>query len=287
MHRLAAEGIRGADLVFACIGPALELFSRYPRVELPDGEVVGLGANPEARGEPARRGYLSYVWEAVGKAALAQVLEAGDGSVGMLEEDARLTALFLWTVQATELTENGSVPTAEDPDDDAADDDEDEVAVRGKKKGLVLIYDVVRRFAQPLGIHLDQWEGRIVETEKGVVRLLPVRERAAQLFGEDGAAAVAERLETARSERGLGQTAFEFRELASPAVTPAKGRRKGRRAAAEDAAEMRRDATTLDRVHAAMLFQASGASNALRALLETEIGRGPEFLRLATALPAL
>src|SRR5262249_31159588 len=42
-----------------------------------------------------------------------------------------------------------------------------------------------------------------------------------------------------------------------------------------------------DRVHAAMLFQASGASNALRALLETEIGRGPEFLRLANALTAL
>jgi hypothetical protein len=36
-----------------------------------------------------------------------------------------------------------------------------------------------------------------------------------------------------------------------------------------------------------MLFQASGASNALRALLEAETGRGPEFLRLANALSAL
>jgi hypothetical protein len=44
---------------------------------------------------------------------------------------------------------------------------------------------VVRRFAQPLGIHLPEWEGRIIETEKGVVRLLSVKERAKQLFGEE------------------------------------------------------------------------------------------------------
>ncbi len=29
MERLQGEGVRGADLVFACIGPALEIFSRY------------------------------------------------------------------------------------------------------------------------------------------------------------------------------------------------------------------------------------------------------------------
>jgi putative DNA methylase len=48
-----------------------------------------------------------------------------------------------------------------------------------------------------------------------------------------------------------------------------------------------REATTLDRVHAAMLFQASGAYNALRALLQAEIQRGSDFLRLANALSAL
>ncbi len=57
------------------------------------------------------------------------------------------------------------------------------------------MFDVVRRFAQPLGIHLDNWEDRIIETEKGIVRLLPVGERGAQLFGQEGADLVAERLE--------------------------------------------------------------------------------------------
>jgi hypothetical protein len=36
-----------------------------------------------------------------------------------------------------------------------------------------------------------------------------------------------------------------------------------------------------------MLLQASGRSNALRALLKGEQGRSPDFLRLANALSAL
>ena len=42
MERLQGEGVRGADLVFACIGPALEIFSRYGAVETAEGREVGL-----------------------------------------------------------------------------------------------------------------------------------------------------------------------------------------------------------------------------------------------------
>ena len=52
-----------------------------------------------------------------------------------------------------------------------------------------------------LGIHLPDWEGRIIEAKKGVVRLLPVRERAKQLFGEDGASAVTDQIEHAPTTR--------------------------------------------------------------------------------------
>ena len=62
MERLQGEGIRGADLVFACVGPALEIFSRYSRVETAEGREVEL---PE---------YLEKVWEVVGRTALEQVL---------------------------------------------------------------------------------------------------------------------------------------------------------------------------------------------------------------------
>ena len=96
IERLQGEGIRGADLVFACIGPALEIFSRYRSVETAEGDEVDL---PE---------YLEKVWEVVGRAALQQVLgtseaQARNGLAGALEEDARLTALFLWTLQSTEV----------------------------------------------------------------------------------------------------------------------------------------------------------------------------------------
>jgi putative DNA methylase len=175
IKRLQGEGIRGAGLVFACIGPAMEIYSRYRRVEDAEGREIPLVGDPTAS-EPYKRGFLAYVWETVGRLALEQVLgtaeaQARNGGAGALEEDSRLTALFPWTLQTTETATNGEGTK----DDAEADEDEDEAEKPKKKKaGFTLIYDVARRFAQPLGIHLDKGEGRIIETEKGVVRLLPV-----------------------------------------------------------------------------------------------------------------
>lgn len=108
MERLQGEGIRGADLVFACIGPALEIYSRYSKVVDAEEREIPLGGDPEAT-EPHKRGYLAYVWEVVGRTALEHVLgtaeaRARNGAAGALEEDARLTALFLWAIQATETS---------------------------------------------------------------------------------------------------------------------------------------------------------------------------------------
>jgi adenine-specific DNA methylase len=291
MERLQGEGIRGADLVFACIGPALEIFSRYRKVETADGREVKLAE------------YLEKVWEAVGRTALEQVLgtaeaKARNGAAGAVEEDARLTALFLWTLQSTN-GENGSSQPAEgsaqtsgEPDEESEEDlsgaDDGETTPKVKIKGYSLVFDVVRRFAQPLGIELPKWEGRIIETKKGVVRLMAVSERAKQLFGEDGADAVADWIEHDPT-RPIQQVLFpEFEEEQAPKI---RGRGRGRRKVTLDlsAAEgdSTREATTLDRVHAAMLLQAGGQSNALRALIKAEQERGPDFLRLANALSAL
>jgi hypothetical protein len=282
MERLQREGVRGADLVFACIGPALEIFSRYAKVETAEGREVKLDE------------YLAKVWEVVGRSALRQVLgtagaEAGNGAAGAVEEDARLTALFLWTLQATD-GEGAEDKGGETEDEDVAEVDEDqEAGSSGKAKGYTLVFDVVRRFAQPLGIALPKWERRVIETKKGVVRLLPVAERAKQLFGEDGASAVASRLEQTAT---LGKNPLQgmlFPEMeAVPKVRG--GRARGRRGTIEVSdvsLAAASEATTLDRVHAAMLLQASGRTNALRALLKAEQDRGPDFLRLANALSAL
>ncbi len=271
MERLQGEGIRGADLVFACIGPALEIFSRCSRVEMADGSEVGLPA------------YLEKVWEVVGRTALENVLGAAEakarnGLAGALEEDARLTALFLWTLQATSAADEG------DGAEEAAAHQTDQQPSGVGAKGYSLAFDVARRFAQPLGIDMPKWEKRVVETKKGVVRLLPVSERAKRLFGEEGSAAMARALEQPGGpQRDLfAGTAVHASELAhtrgGSAPLPTG---RGARTAPEEGA------TTLDRVHTAMLLQAGGRTHALRNLVAAERERGPDFERLANALSAL
>ena len=270
MHRLEGEGVRGADLVFACIGPALEIYSRYRRVETPDGHEVTL---PE---------YLERVWEVVGREALKQVLgtaeaQARNGAAGALEEDARLTALFLWTLQSTnDTTPNGAASEVEKTDE------EDETP-RRQAVSFSLPYDVARRFAQPLGIHLEDWEKRIIQTQKGVIQLRPVTDRAKDLFGESGADAVADEIESTAS----ASSQMSLFPEEAPMVRGRARKRGNTTPASGSGLETQREATTLDRVHAAMLLQASGRTEALRNLLRSEQDRSPDFLRLANALSAL
>lgn len=295
MERLESEGVRGADLVFACIGPALEIYSRYAKVVDAEEREIPLGGNPEAK-EPHLRGYLSYVWEVVGRTALEQILgtaeaKARNGAAGALEEDARLTALFLWTLQSTNGSEQKATGNGAEDETPEGDDEDDVSSTRASKKGFSLLFDVVRRFAQPLGIRLPEWEGRIIETKKGVVRLLAVSERALQLFGEEGAEVVADRLETdSRLPLTGWLPGLEPKSTAPSIITRGKGR--GRRSAtggrvSDESLRTHREATTLDRVHAGMILQSSGRANALRALLKAEQERGPDFVRLANALSAL
>ena len=263
MERLQGEGVRGADLVFACIGPALEIFSRRRAVETADGREVGL---PE---------YLEKVWEVVGRAALEQVLGAAgarDGPAGALEEDARLTALFLWTLQSTEA-----------PGGNGGEEEDEETVARAAAGGFNLPFDVVRRFSQPMGIDLERWTGRVIGQDKGVVRLLPVAERARALFGEDGARAAAEWIE---DDADADPPPTLFPDL-DAAPKPARRGRGNGTVLDGDAGLPPLDATVLDRVHAAMLLQAGGHANALRALIASEQDRGPDFPRLANALSAL
>ena len=254
MERLQAEGVRGADLVFACIGPALEVYSRFRAVETAEGEPVGL------------REFLEKVWEVVGRAALRQVLDAtGTKDLNEAhEEDARLTALFLWTLQSTESR-----------GDEVTGGSEGRGANR--RGGYALPYDVVRRFAQPMGIDLDASTGRVIDQRKGVVYLLTLAERAKVLFGRDSTPKLAEWTPLSRD---VGQLMLfdgnEAEQAARAGTTPEP---------VLDLASER--ATTLDRIHVGMLLQAGGNATALRSLIEEERQSGPGFLRLANALSAL
>ena len=140
-----------------------------------------------------------------------------------------------------------------------------------------------------------------------MVRLLSVKERGKQLFGEESISVAGFRIE--EQARRDPQMKFDFAvESEAGTVPKIKGRRTKSPPAYRQAgnpplskegkegvkkqdlpagASAKAGTTTLDRVHAAMLLQASGQTNALRALLKAEQDRGPDFLRLANALSAL
>src|SRR5207253_155062 len=152
----------------------------------------------------------------------------------------------------------------ETEDEETGDDEDNEGPSGGPPKGFTLVFDVVRRFAQPLGIELPKWESRVIETKKGIVRLLPVSERAKQLFGENGAQAAAARLE----QEGVGANPLQgmlFPDMQQVVPIPKTRRNRAMAASDVDVSEeslaAAREATTLDRVHAAMLLQAGGRTN--------------------------
>ena len=165
MPRLAEEGVVGADAIFACLGPALEIFSRYSRVEKASGEAVPL------------KEYLEQVWAAVAKEALTMIFTGADATG--FEEDARLTAMWLWTLKTGDA--NGAERRGAE---DESDDDEEDSGKKGGDGGFVLEFDAARKIAQGLGAHLEDL-GTLVEVAGETARLLPVSERATHLFGKD------------------------------------------------------------------------------------------------------
>jgi adenine-specific DNA methylase len=74
MPRLAEEGVVGADAIFACLGPALEIFSRYSRVEKASGEIVTLKEYLERRGRAAAMD--QYVHESLDKVGIQRETQA-------------------------------------------------------------------------------------------------------------------------------------------------------------------------------------------------------------------
>ena len=95
------------------------------------------------------------------------------------EEDARLTAMWLWTLFAGQNV-NGDAAIEE-----AEEEDESDTAASAPK-GYVLEYDAARKIAQGLGAHLESLTS-LVEVKGEIARLLPVAERTRKLFGKDEA----------------------------------------------------------------------------------------------------
>ena len=171
MPRLASEGVVGADAIFACLGPALEIFSRYSHVEKSNGDNVPL------------REYLTHVWAVVSNEALSMIFK--DSDAAGLEPDARLTAMWLWTLGASSSA-SGNGNGHPDPEDEGEEEDTEDKTTPEKISGFLLEFDAARKIAQGLGIHLEKIPS-VVEVKGDKARLLPVAERTKYLFGKDSA----------------------------------------------------------------------------------------------------
>lgn len=257
MPRLREEGVVGADAIFSCLGPALEIYSRYSTVEKASGEEVTL------------REYLEYVWGAVSREALNLIFEGADATG--FEEDARLTAMWLWTLK----TETNGHKSSKN-----GDEEEDEEESSPKKSGnsglFALEYDTARKIAQGLGAHMEQMPG-LVKIEGSSARLLSVEERTKYLFQSD----VGKIPEGGKKGKGKGKgkqatLLNDFRSVVDQYVESGEIK------------VISTGKTALDRVHQAMLLFSAGRGDALkRFLVEDGVGSDDRFWRLAQALSAL
>jgi adenine-specific DNA methylase len=274
LPRLAEEGIEGADAIFSCIGPALEVYSRYERVETA-AEAIPL-ADVKTRAEPGRsngngqvvkRGFLSFLWEAIAREAMTTIAEKYMESADPtgFEEDARLTAMWLWTLRSRA---NGPAPAAEE--EASLEGEEEETTAQKQPRGYALPYDDVRLIIQGLGAHEESLKrpGAILDIKGEVARLVSVAERRQHLRGKKEGAVQPRR-------RGRKPQLDFLEDIGLPPVV-------------EDQELVRPGATVLDRLHQAMLLFADGRSETLRQfLVDGGVGKDDRFWRLANALSAL
>ena len=256
MPRLTEQGVVGADAIFACLGPALEIFSRYSSVEKANGEIVPL------------REYLECVWAAISKEALSTIFKDADTS--NFKEDARLTAMWLWTLSAGN-GETGKTDKMSVPQEEEEEDDDENTGKKAKVTGFSLEYDAARKIAQGLGAHLETLT-HLVEVKGNKARLLPVKERAAYLFGKEGISTDIPK-KKAKGDKQLTITGI-LAELPEDEHGEIKISRIGE--------------TVCDKVHQAMLLFNSGRSEALKRFLVDEgIGNDTRFWQLAQSFSAL
>lgn len=259
MPRLAAEGVVGADAIFACLGPALEIFSRYSRVERADGTQVML------------KDFLERVWAAVSQEALSMIF--ADADAAGLDPEARLTAMWLWTVNAGKALETKDGGD-EDGEDTAADDDDEPASRKGKTAGYALEFDAARKIAQGLGIDLEKSQS-VVEVKGDTARLLPVAERAAILFAKS------------KQTAQVPATRRKAKQLSLIATDEISGDDQGSNRFG-DLTSHAEVTTVLDRLHQAMILFAASRGEAMRRLLVDDgAGKDPRFWKLAQSLSAL
>jgi putative DNA methylase len=290
MPRLAEEGVVGADAIFACLGPALEIFSRYSRVEKANGSLVTL------------RDYLEQVWAAVSKEALGMIFRDADATG--LEEDARLTAIWFWVLKAAR---SGEIePSGEEDDGQDRENEQEEQGgpTTSSRQGFALEYDAARKLAQGLGVDLYELSrpGGILKVSGNISTLFRVSEREQFLFGQQ--LSLFKEIPPPRGKpkrvqdpsvrmKSVPQRQEKlFDDEPAPLRDPEQPFIRGLVFPSDERSPLEklkdRGKTTLDRLHQAMLLFGRSQVGLLRPfLIDTGMANNDRFWMLAQSLSAL
>ena len=185
------------------------------------------------------------------------IFEGADASG--FEEDARLTAMWLWTLHSEvngdgeEVEENGTTKSI---------------------RGYGLEFDAARKIAQGLGAHLEHLS-HLIEVKGDTATLLSAGARTKYLFGKDAGEAPKRTRKKKAQQMTLDFTG-ELKELEKE-VGDWTGDLSGRPGT-----------TVLDQLHQSMILFGAGRGEALRRfLVEDSVGNNALYWRLAQALSAL
>ena len=150
------QGIKGADALLSAIGPALEDFGRYSKVEKVTGEPVSIGE------------FLDKVREVVAHHALASILL--EHGIGNVDSVTAFYVFWKWTYEAP-LSAEESLQTGE-PDSGEPDE------AKANLDKMLIPYDESLKLARSVGADPDiLLRLRLLEQKKEYVRLRSPLER--------------------------------------------------------------------------------------------------------------
>lgn len=252
LTRMKKSGIMGADAIYSCIGPAMELFSKFDSIERASGEEVGIDE------------YLQYVWDTVAFEAVKLLIP--DSQHSTAEPDARFSIMAIWTLRQSMYVDYVS--------GESIDENKGEIATEPSK--LSLPFDTASLLARGIGAVIEDLERKeLVSIKGGTVKILSAEDRRQYLLGSGNNLPK----DKPNSSNGIQMKLGESPEDAEARVFAEN---------LQDAQiEMPTRESQMDKIHQAMLLHADGNSTALETHLRDNIGDDPVLWQLANTLNTL
>ena len=253
LNRMNDSGVMGADAIYSCLGPAMELFSKYDSVERASGEEVGIDA------------YLQYVWDTVADEAVKLLNPDSDQSSS--EPDARFSMMAIWTLRHSANVDYVSGKTL---------DEEEAIEVADVPSRLIIPFDTASLLARGIGAIIEDLEKtNVIDVKKGIVKILSPEDRRHYLLGITNGKSKVHQKASDGIQLKLGESSED-----AEARIEVEARQQG-------LIEIPKRESQLDRLHQAMLLHADGNSTALEAHLRDNIGDDPMLWQLANTLNTL